>query len=229
MKSKILLTFMLAVVITLSAFAQDTSKNIFSVRPGFSFPMGDYNELAKPMYNYQLDWQHYIQPSFALGLGLLSGGNAFDADKAAQNILSNFPQATLSTVAADNYKYTALYGMLTYNLTPTKKLKVELTTRLGAVFSRHPALSVTAEDATYYYLRSEEESANATSFYYTGALVFRYPMSDKFDLSLSNEFVGFTGNYTVNGFDRINFVSYTAKYKQPYTAIFTSLGLNWKF
>ena len=56
MKSKILLTFMLAVVITLSAFAQDTSKNIFSVRPGFSFPMGDYNELAKPMYNYQLDW-----------------------------------------------------------------------------------------------------------------------------------------------------------------------------
>ena len=228
MKTKFLSILMLSVALTFTAVAQDNPKNIYSVRPGFSLPMGDYNELAKPMYNYQLDWQHYLNPSFAVGLGFLSGGNGFDADKAAENVLSNYPQATMSTVEAGNYKYTALYGMFTYNLTPTKKLKVELTTRLGAVFSKYPALSVTAEDAIFYYLRSEEESANATSFYYTGALVLRYPVSNTFDLSLSNEFVGFTGNYSIDGIDRISNTRYTAKYKQPYTAIFTSIGLNWK-
>ncbi|MCC6684778.1 MAG: hypothetical protein IT247_06885 [Bacteroidia bacterium] len=208
--------------------AQDV-KNIYSVRPGFSFPIGDFNDLANPMYNYQIDWQHYFNTKSAFGFGFLSGGNKFDANQAAQNVLSNTPLATLATVAADNYKYTAVYGMATYNFTPNKKMAVEFTTRLGVCFSRYPSLSVYADDPLYIYINAEESSANATSFYYTGALVFRYPLSEKFDLSFSNEVVGFAANYTIKGTDYLTSNNYTAKAKQNYNLVFTSIGLNWKF
>lgn len=221
------ITFMLLYLIPAVLFAQ--SKNMFTVRPGFSFPIGDFNELANPTYNVQVDWQHYFNEKAAFGIGFLSGGNKFDATAAANNVLSNVPGATLATVAAQNYKYTALYGMATYNFTSTHKLAVEFTTRLGVAFSKQPAVSVYAADAFSDYVDVEESSSSATSFYYTGALVLRYPISDRFDISLSNEYVKFSANYNISGIDYLAAGTYTTKTKQNYSLIFTSIGLNWKF
>lgn len=226
---KLLISCALLSISYLTVSAQNESKNILSIRPGFSIPLGDYNELAKTSYNYQIDWQHYMsERKFAVGLGLLNGGNVFDVEKAAQNVLTNIPSATLATVEAGNYRYSSLYGIFTYNLTAGKKLNVELTTRLGLVLSTHPEFSVVAEDAFFYYIDAKDESASALSMYYTGALVLRYPLSDKFDLSLSNELVGFNANYTIRTTDYLNSRTYESELKKNYTALFTSIGLNWK-
>jgi len=227
--TKLLSVLSLTVLYSLNVLAQDDPKNILSIRPGFSIPLGDYNELAQTSYNYQIDWQHYLKDGqFAVGLGLLNGGNGFDVDKATRNVLANNPNATMATVEAGNYRYSSLYGIFTYNLTAGKKLNVELTTRLGLLLSTNPEFSVVAEDAFFYYVNGKDESASALSTYYTGALVFRYPLSDTFDLSLSNEVVGFNANYTIKTTDFLNNISYESKSKQNYAALFTSIGLNWK-
>lgn len=221
------ITLILLLFVSQFIFAQ--TKNIYTVRPGFSFPTSDFKELAKPAYNAQIDWQHYFSERAAFGFGFLSGGNKFDAATAVNNVLNNTPGATIARVSSQNYKYSALYGMITYNFTAGHKLAIEFSTRLGAAFSKHPAVSVYAGNAFVDYVNQEEESASATSFYYTGALVFRYPLSDRFDLSISNEYVKFSANYHINGVDNLTATPYTANTKQNYSLIFTSLGLNWKF
>ncbi|MBX7204705.1 MAG: hypothetical protein K1X81_04735 [Bacteroidia bacterium] len=226
MKKLILLG--VAHLVTIAAHSQDV-KSVISIRPGFSFPTGDYRALAAAQYNAQIDWQHYFSPKAALGFGFLQGGNKFEADEAAGNLLNNTPGATIATVAANNYKYTAVYGMATYNFTSSHKLAVEFTTRLGVCFSTYPAISAYAADALFDYVDASETSDAGTSFYYTGALVLRYPLSERFDISLSNEYVRFTGKYNTKGTDYLTMQSYTSSFKQDYSLIFTSVGLNWKF
>jgi hypothetical protein len=229
MKRKLILSAFLSICMH-HAIAQNESSNIISVRPGLSIPLGGYNELAKTSYNYQIDWQHYLsEGKFAVGLGVLNGGNGFDVEQAAANVAAYIPNATLITIEAGNYRYSSLYGIFTYNLTAGRKLNVELSTRLGLVLSTNPGFSVVAEDQFNYYLKAKDESASALSTYYTGALVLRYPLSEIFDISLSNELVGFSADYTIKTNDYLSSASYESKLRQNYAAVFSSIGLNWKF
>lgn len=229
--------FALSIITITNGIAQNNpgKKPIyFSFRPGINMPLADYKATAytKPTMNYQIDVSYGLSEKTSVGIGIMRGGNNVDAQKIADEIVSNsIFNGAQSTVASDPYRFTAPYILYAYTFTNSdSKLKVQAAARLGAVFTTAPASTYEFAVSGIGVLSSVEySSSNTTSLYYTGSLNLTYPVTSRFNIGLSTELASWKAEYTTTETDLLNFGSQTdISYKQSHSILFTSLGFQWR-
>jgi hypothetical protein len=218
----------------------NTVKSYIGVIGGASIPLGNYSHgdffndaagMAKNGVTVGLDGAYYFAKNFGIGATFSFQDQGELSATDVQNLSNGYNAAfnkDITTVVAVNryHNFNLLLGpQYSINSFIFKKLGVDLRLSAGLIKSTStPSLTVYFDGSTDAATAIHQLSSESKAFAYGGSAGFRYPLGDKWNLTLRGSYVksdGFTIGNTNNDGEGGRFVS-----KTPVTEVETTLGIS---